>query len=77
MESIENFLRNGFEVYTCVMDVTKAFDNIKHSSLFEKLIYKGIPDIYIRLLLFMYDIQCANVKWNGPVSNRITINNGV
>ena len=65
------------EVYTCVMDMTKAFDDVKHSILFEKLIHKFIRGIYIRLLLVMYDKQYANVKWNRSVSKRFTIRNGV
>ena len=77
VKSIEYFLRNGSEVYTCVMDMTKAFDNVKHSILFEKLIHKGIPGIYVRLLLVMYDKQYANVKGNGCVSKRFTITNRV
>ena len=77
LESIEYFLRNGSEVYTYVMDKTKTFDNVKHSILFEKLIHKGIPGIYVRLLLVMYDKQYANVKWNGSVSKRFTTRNGV
>ena len=77
VESIQYFLRNGSEVYTCVMAMTKAFDNVKYSILFEKLIHKGIPGIYVRLRLVMYDKQYANVKWNGSVSKRFTIRNGV
>ena len=77
VETIEYFLRNGSEVYACVMDMTKAFDNVKHSILFEKLIHKGIPGIYIRLLLVMYDKQYVNVKWNGSVSKGFIIRNGV
>ena len=48
-----------------------------NTTLFEKLIYKDIPDIYIQLLLVTYHKHCANVKWNGSVLNRITIKNGV
>ncbi|MEO2160307.1 MAG: reverse transcriptase domain-containing protein, partial [bacterium] len=77
VETIEYFLRNGSEVFTCVMDMTKAFDNVKHSMLFQKLIDKGIPGIYIRLLLVMYDKQHANVKWNGTLSESFPIKNGV
>ena len=55
------------------IDMTKAFDNVKHSVLLEKLIHKGIPEIYIRLLFVMYDKLCANVKWNGSLSTLFTI----
>ena len=73
VETIDYFLRNGSEVFTCVMDMTKAFDNVKHSVLFQKLMDKGIPEIYIRLLLVMYEKQHANVKWNGSLSESFPI----
>ena len=45
--------------------MTKAFDNAKHSKLFTKLLQKGIPAIYIRFLMVMYENQIVNVNWNG------------
>ena len=41
VETIDYFQRNGSEVYACVMDLSKAFDRIKHSDLFWKLLKKG------------------------------------
>ena len=76
-ETIDFFLRNGSEVFVGVMDMTKAFDNVKQSILFRKLIDKGIPSIFLRLLLNMYVNQTANVRWNGNVSNTFNIGNGV
>ena len=43
VESIAHFLRNGSEVYTCLMDMSKAFDTVQHSRLFEKLLHRGLP----------------------------------
>ena len=63
VETIEYFLRNGTDVFACVMDMTKAFDKVQHSKLFWKLVEKGIPPIFIRLLLEMYEKQQANVRW--------------
>ena len=34
VETIDYFQRNGSEVYACVMDLSKAFERIKHSALF-------------------------------------------
>ena len=55
VEAIECFMRDGSDVYVCVMGMTKAFDTVQHSKLFWKLVDKGIPPIYIRLLLIMYE----------------------
>ena len=59
------------------MDMTKAFDNVKQSALFWKLVDKGIPAIYLRLLLNIYTKQRANVSWNSTLSDTFPIGNGV
>ena len=77
VETIDYFLRNGSEVYTCCMDMTKAFGLVQHSSLFRKLIQAGLSIIFVRLLLFVYTMQFANVRWNGQVSEMFALCNGV
>lgn len=77
VETIEYFQRHGSNAYACVMDMTKAFDNVKHSTLFWKLDEKGIPPIFLRLLVVMYSKQQANVKWNNNLSDPFSIKNGV
>ena len=77
VETIDYFSRNGSEVFTSVMDMRKAFDNVKRSMLFTKLLQKGVPEIYIRLLMVMYENQIVNVKWNGLLSYTFTMKNGV
>ena len=77
VEAIEYFMRNGSDVYVCVMDMTKAFDKVQHSKLFWKLVDKGIPPIYIRILLIMYEKQQAAVRWNNILSETFPMSNGV
>jgi hypothetical protein len=77
LETVGFFLRNGSEVFTCAMDMTKAFDLVKHSLLFRKLLSAGLPPIFIRVLLFIYTMQYANVRWNGEVSSTFLLSNGV
>lgn len=68
----------GLNVLTplLLMDQKKAFDTVQHSILFQKLIHRGIPKVYVRLLLLMYFKQFANVRWNN-VSQKFPITNGV
>ena len=77
LETIDYFLRNGSEIFVCMMDMTKAFDNVKHSILFRKLLNRGLPPIVLRFLIYIYEVQVANVKWNGQWSNTFHIKNGV
>ena len=61
METIGYFIRNGADVYTCQTDMTKAFDLVRHSLLFRKLVDSFFPVIFIRLFIFIYMFQYANV----------------
>ena len=45
METINFFTNRGSPMYVCLLDLTKAFDHVKHKILFEKLKSK-IPSIF-------------------------------
>ena len=60
-ETISYFQRNGSEVLTCLMDMSKAFDTVQHSCLFQKLLDQGMPSVVVRFILVSYDNQQANV----------------
>ena len=77
LETISYFNRNGSPVYSCLMNMSKAFDTVKHSLLFQKLIEQGVPPIIIRYVLITYKLQSANVKWNQEYSDFFGISNGV
>ena len=77
IETIGYFLRNGAEVFTCQTDMTKAFDLIQHSLLFLKLLHEGLSKIFLRILIFIYLFQYANVRWNGVLSSIFSLCNGV
>ena len=64
-------------MFVGVMDMTKAFDNVKQSLLFEKLIDRKVPPVFLRLILKMYRDQKASVSWNGINSSMFGICNGV
>ena len=76
-ESISYFQRNGSDVFTCLMDMTKAFDTVQHSSLFRKMLSQGMPPIIVRFVLVTYRNQRANVKWDNEMSEFFSIKNGV
>ena len=61
----------------CTMDMTKAFDMTVHSILFSKMLKAGVSPIFLRLLIFTYSEQFANVRWNGEISSVFTMHNGV
>ena len=77
VETIDYFIRKGSDVYTCCMDMSKAFDCIKHSILFRKIFEANMPPIFLRLLIFIYMKQFANVKWDNEYSEAFSVVNGV
>ena len=77
LETVDYFLRNGSEVFLCTMDMTKAFDVTMHSLLFTKMLKAGLSAIFVRLLIFIYTEQFANVRWNSQLSSVFSMHNGV
>jgi hypothetical protein len=77
IETVNYFIRNGGNVYCCLMDMTKAFDLVKHSMLFRKFLNGGLSVIFIRLLIFIYINQFANIRWNSCFSSTFSMTNGV
>ena len=68
-------LRNGSDVFTCLMDMSKALDMFKHSILFNNLLKQGLPFIIVCFILVTCCHQKANVKWNHDFSD--FLQNGV
>ena len=50
LETIDFFLKNGSEVYTCATDMSKAFDLTLHSLMFSKMLDKGVSPIFVRII---------------------------
>ena len=44
--------------------------------MFSKMLDAGLSAIFVRLLMFVYMHQLANVRWNGELSNVFTVKNG-
>ena len=77
METIDYYLNRGSEVFTIATDMSKAFDLALHSKMFEKMFLAKLAPIYIRLLIFAYRNQEANVLWNSSEkSQNFPIRNG-
>ena len=75
-ECTNYFTNKGSVVYLCLMDMTKAFDNVRLNLLFNKL-RRRIPDIFVRLMMFSYMKQQCSVKWGSAKSSDFSIGNGV
>ena len=76
-EVISYYIRNKTNIFCCLLDLKKAFDCVKFSLLFKKLVDKGMPRLFVRLLIFMYLHQSCKVRWNKSLSENFSVVNGV
>ena len=76
-ETIDYYIRNGSIVYGVLMDCTKAFDTIQHSKMFKKMLDAKVPGVVVRLLIFIYRTQKAEVHWKDSYSDQFLVRNGV
>ena len=77
---IEVFLykyNNNSNVYSCLLDASKAFDKVHYGKLFHILLNRKVPLCIIRLLMDSFERQRARVMWNSHVSDYFSISNGV
>ena len=76
-ETIQYYKSNGSNVYMLSLDASKAFDRVKYTKLFRILIERSVCPLIIRLLINIYLISSATVKWNRCESELFNISNGV
>ena len=75
-ETINYFNNRETPVFTCFLDLTKAFDLVTFSKLFHKLRDKISP-VFVRLLAYIYVNQICVVQWGDIKSKDFTVTNGV
>ena len=77
-ESVNYYLQNGNNaLYTCALDLSKAYDRIKYYRLFCKLLQKGVPVVVVKLLATWYSSQRMQIKWRNSTSEAFGVTNGV
>ncbi len=65
------------DIYSCLLDCSKAFDRIRHDKLLQKLISTCLPPVITRSLMNMYVNSQIRVIWKNAVSEPFGATNGV
>ena len=76
-ELVDKYKTLNDSIFMCFLDASKAFDRVKHSVLFRKLVRRGVPGYIVRLLAYWYSHQTMCVKWGNTMSGSFSVSNGV
>ena len=63
MDTINYYVNEGSNVYSCLLNASKAFDIVHWGRLFKILIERKVPFLFIHLLLDSYLRQLSCVAW--------------
>ena len=77
MHSCRIFCYNDYTVYTCALDISKAFDRVDQYALLNLMIDRGIPKCIISLMLDCFKKSTAMVRWGNSLSKKFSINASV
>ena len=76
-ETVDYFVANNSTVNICAVDLSRAFDEVKHHVLFSKLMNKKFPVWLIQILYEWYGKCFCSVKWGNAFSRIFKITQGV
>ena len=76
-ETVLNYTNSCSNVYSCFIDISKAFDSVNHNILMGKLIKYGIPDVYVNVIKHWYSNQIVKVRYGNKFSEDWKVCNGV
>ena len=62
-EMIQKYISNGTPVFSCSLDMSKAFDCLNHFTLINKLIEMGLPSNVISVVKVMYFNQSCYTNY--------------
>ena len=74
---ISSYLHQGSPIFSVFLDASKLFDRVSHELLFKKLLLRGVPPCFIRLLRYWYCQQQMRVRWESQLSQSFGVSNGV
>ena len=76
-EIIDVYDKCDSNLYCCFLDASKAYDRISHKTLFNQLIKRNVPIIFVRIIAYWYKFQQLYIKWGNTTSTSFSVSNGV
>ena len=76
-ETVKKFVTEGSTVYTCFLDLSKAFERVDHNILLRRLLYMNVPVYLVNILKNMLLNTGVCVNYCGEYSEKWLIKSGV
>ena len=76
-EIVNFYTSNNTTINICTVDLSKAFDNLNHSVLFQKLVKRNVPHCFILLLQNWYKKCSCLIKFENCFSKIFPVQQGV
>ena len=77
LETINYYTCKNTDVYSCLLDASKAFDKVHYGKLFTLLLKRNLPCLLVRFLLDSYTRHQVCVSWESSKSRYFSTLNGV
>ena len=76
-EAVDYYTSHGSNVYCSFLDASKAFDRLVHAGLFLKLLQRGIPLVFLNIIIHWYSALKCRVRWGDSFSDWFAVISGV
>ena len=76
-EIVDKYRSLNGGLFMCFLDASNAFDRVKHSVLFYKLVQRGVHGYIVRILCYWYAHQTMCVRWGSLISSSFRVSNGI
>ena len=77
LETLQYYRNCGSNVFSCLLDASKAFNRVHYGKLLNILLSKKLTICIIRMLLDCYIRQESRASWSSCYSDYFTMSNGV